>query len=164
MGDANQPTESNDPNNENRYLEPGFVAVQFNHLVRGLTTLGISVAGSRELRIVGRKSGQVRKNVVNPLTLDGERYLISPRGHTSWVRNLRVAKEGELKVGRKVEPFTATELADADKIPVLRGYIKKWGWEVGSFFPGVDKNSSDAELAAIAPGFPVFKLQIEARS
>ncbi len=51
------------------------------------------------------------------------------------------------------------ELADADKLPVLRAYLRKWAWEVGQFFEGVDKDSSDEELAAIAPGFPVFELQ-----
>ena len=112
----------------------------------------------RELRIVGRKSGQVRINVVNPLTLDGERYLVAPRGITAWVRNLRAAEGGELRVGRRVERFTAEEMADADKVPVLRAYLDKWGWEVGRFFPGITKDSSDGELAGIAADFPVFRL------
>ena len=67
--------------------------------------LGLSLYGSRELRVVGRKSGQVRTTVVNLLVLDGERYLVAPRGTTEWVRNLRAAGGGELKVGRRVEAF-----------------------------------------------------------
>ena len=69
---------------------------------------------------------------------------------------------GELRIGRRVEPFTAEELRDADKLPVLRAYLHKWAWEVGQFFEGVDKDSSDEELAAIAPDFPVFEVH-EAR-
>ncbi|HAN23953.1 MAG TPA: nitroreductase, partial [Microbacterium ginsengisoli] len=60
--------------------------------------------------------------------------------------------------GRRVEPFTASEVVDADKTPVLREYLRAWGWEVGRFFEGVDKNATDAQLAQIAPGFPVFRL------
>ena len=149
-------TESSATNGEDRYLAPGRMDVLFNGLVRRLTNIGISVAGSRELRIVGRKSGQVRTNVVNPLTLDGQRFLVAPRGVTAWVRNLRAAGGGELRVGRRVEPFTADEMADADKVPVLRAYLDKWGWEVGQFFEGIDKHATDEQLAEIAPGFPVF--------
>ena len=152
-------TESSATNGEDRYLAPGRMDVLFNGLVRRLTNIGISVAGSRELRIVGRKSGQIRTNVVNPLSLDDERFLVAPRGVTAWVRNLRAAKGGELRVGRRVEPFTAEEMVDADKVPVLRAYLDKWGWEVGRFFPGITKDSTDAELAGIASDFPVFWLQ-----
>ena len=145
---------------ETRYLEPGiFVKHGFNRLVRRLARMGISVAGSRELRIVGRKSGEVRSVVVNRLDLEGTKYLVSPRGHTEWVRNLRAAGgKGELRVGRRVEPFQATELADDAKIPVIRAYLDKWGWEVGQFFEDLKKDSSDEEIAAVAPGFPAFSL------
>lgn len=142
-----------------RYLAPTKGDQIFNRLAGWLTRHGVSISGSRELRIVGRKSGQVRTNVVNLLVLDGERYLVAPRGTTEWVRNLRAAGQGELKVGRKVEAFTFEELADADKPPILREYLAKWAWEVGRFFEGIDASSTDEELLAIAPGFPVFRLK-----
>jgi deazaflavin-dependent oxidoreductase (nitroreductase family) len=142
-----------------RYLEPDwFTKNVFNRAVRDLTRLGISIAGSRVLRVRGRKSGEWREIALNPLTLDGERFLISPRGTTQWVRNLRVAGGGELRVGRRVEVFTATELPDEVKLPVLREYLRKWGWEVGQFFEGIDKDSPDEQVQAMAPGFPVFRL------
>src|SRR3954447_24517639 len=51
-----------------RYLRPGrFTQRVFNPLVRWLTRRGLSVQGSRELRVVGRKSGAVRTTVVNLL-------------------------------------------------------------------------------------------------
>jgi deazaflavin-dependent oxidoreductase (nitroreductase family) len=143
-----------------RYVEPGhFTNRVFNPLVRWLTRRGISVAGSRELRVVGRTSGQVRTTAVNLLVLDGTRYLVSPRGHTQWVRNLRAASEGELRVGRKVEAFRGVELPDDEKVPVLREYLRRWGWEVGQFFEDLSKDATDAEVAAVAPDFPVFRLE-----
>lgn len=142
-----------------RNIKPTGLDPIMNRVANLLPKFGISVAGSRLLAVRGRKSGEWRTTMVNLLnTEDGARYLVAPRGHTQWVRNLRVAGSGELRLGRKVEPFTATELPDADKIPVLREYLNRWGWEVGRFFEGVTKHATDAELAAIAPGFPVFKI------
>ena len=144
---------------ETRYLEPGwFTRNVFNRAVRRLTRMGISVWGSRELRVQGRKSGRWRTTPVNLLTLDGERYLVSPRGITQWVRNLRSAGAGELRVGRRVEAFRGQELSDDVKGPILREYLRRWGFEVGAFFEGIDAKSSDEELAAIADGFPVFRV------
>ncbi|MEU6186378.1 nitroreductase family deazaflavin-dependent oxidoreductase [Nocardia sp. NPDC047038] len=143
-----------------RYVGPaGFDAV-FNRIANLLPKLGISVMGSRLLAVRGRKSGEWRTTMVNLMVReDGERFLVAPRGHTQWVRNLRVAGGGELRLGRKVEVFAATEVPDADKVPLLRLYLRKWGWEVGKFFEGVTKDATDEELAAIAPGFPVFQLK-----
>jgi hypothetical protein len=41
---------------------------------------------------------------------------------------------GELRLGKKVDAFTATEVADDDKVPLLRAYLKRWKAEVGVFF------------------------------
>jgi deazaflavin-dependent oxidoreductase (nitroreductase family) len=143
----------------NRYIEPGRMDRLFNRTVAALTRLGISVWGSRILYVRGRSSGEWRTTPVNMLTVDGVRYLVAPRGITQWVRNMRVAGGGELHVGRRVEPFTAAELPDDEKPAVLRAYLKRWGWEVGRFFEGVDANASDDQVRAIAPGFPVFRIQ-----
>ncbi len=142
-----------------RYLVPdSFTRRVFNPLVAGLTRLGLSLMGSRILEVRGRTSGELRSTPVNLLTIDGERYLVAPRGETQWVRNLRAAGTGTLRVGRRVETFDAVELADADKPPILRAYLKKWAWEVGRFFDGLKADSPDAEIAAAAPGFPAFRI------
>ena len=100
---------------EQRYLEPGwFTRNVFNRSVRRLTRMGLSVYGSRELRVRGRKSGEWRSNPVNLLALDEQRYLVSPRGLTQWVRNLRAAGTGELVVGRRHEAFRGDEMPDED--------------------------------------------------
>lgn len=143
---------------EPRYLQPGRMDRVFNATVAGLTKLGVSVWGSRILRVRGRSSGQWRSNPVNLLTHDGERYLVAPRGQTQWVRNLRVAGGGELRVGRRIEPFTATELTDAEKPPVLRAYLKRWKFEVGMFFEGVGPDAPDEKLREVAAGYPVFRV------
>jgi deazaflavin-dependent oxidoreductase (nitroreductase family) len=125
--------------------------------VATLTRLGVSVAGSRILEVRGRKTGEPHRTPVNPLTLDGVRYLVAPRGHTHWVRNLRARGEGRLLVGRRADPFTAVELADDEKPPILRAYIERWKWESGSLFGGMGPDATDDELRSIAPDHPIFR-------
>lgn len=144
-----------------RYVKPGwFTTNVFNRVVQALTTMGISVWGSRTLCVRGRTSGEWRTNPVNLLTYEGEHYLVAPRGVTQWVRNLRAAGNGQLRVGRRSESFEATELDDAEKIEVLRAYLKRWKMEVGVFFDGVSATSSIEELHRIAPDHPVFRLAL----
>jgi deazaflavin-dependent oxidoreductase (nitroreductase family) len=143
-----------------RYLQPDwFTARVFNPTVKRLTRWGISIKGSRVLEVPGRTSGEMRTTVVNLLTVDGQRYLVAPRGETQWVRNLRAANgNGTLRLGKRREPFHALELADDDKAPILRAYLKEWAWEVGKFFDELTKDSSDADIDAVAPGFPAFRI------
>jgi deazaflavin-dependent oxidoreductase (nitroreductase family) len=142
-----------------RYLAPGwFTRNVFNRTVAGLTRLGVSVYGSRVLVVRGRTSGLPRSVPVNLLSYEGDRYLVAPRGTTQWVRNLRASGEGELRLGRRTEHFTATEIADENKLEVLRHYLKRWAWEVGAFFDGVGGKASDDDLRRIAPDHPIFRI------
>ncbi|MFJ3903077.1 nitroreductase family deazaflavin-dependent oxidoreductase [Streptomyces sp. NPDC090025] len=139
--------------------KPGWFTVQvMNRTVAWLTRRGISVWGSRVLAVRGRKSGEWRTTPVNLLTFDGAQYLVAPRGHVQWTHNMRAAGGGELHLGRHAQPFTAVEIADDDKPALLRAYLKRWKAEVGVFFDGVGPDSTDAELRAIAPRHPVFRI------
>ena len=143
------------------YRAPGwFTRNIFNRAVAGLTRAGLSVWGSRVLEVPGRASGEPRRVPVNLLTFEARQYLVSPRGNGQWVRNVR-ANGGrlDLLLGRRRTSQTATELADVDKVPVLRAYLLRWKAEVGVFFDGVDASSSDEDLLAIAPKHPVFVLE-----
>ena len=141
------------------YQRPGwFTTNVFNRLVALLTRMGISVWGSRVLEVPGRKTGEPRRTPVNLLEVGGDRYLVAPRGNTQWVRNLRASGGGRLWLGSRAEPFTATEVPDDQRPPLLRAYLKRWKAEVGVFFAGVGPDSSDEELRRIAPEHPVFRL------
>ncbi|HKH88027.1 MAG TPA: nitroreductase/quinone reductase family protein [Acidimicrobiales bacterium] len=142
------------------YRQPGWFTVHvFNAFVAWLTRHGLSVWGSRVLEVRGRQSGEPRRVPVNLLSLDGKEYLVSPRGNGQWVRNVRAAGgELHLLLGRRREQRTAVELPDDEKIPVLRAYLKRWKFEVGVFFEGVDADSSESALQEIAQRHPVFVL------
>ncbi|MGA4862760.1 nitroreductase family deazaflavin-dependent oxidoreductase [Streptomyces lavendulocolor] len=140
-------------------IRPGWFTIHVvNRAVAWLTRRGISVMGSRVLAVRGRKSGEWRRTPVNVLTVEGRHYLVAPRGHVQWTHNMRAAGGGELHLGGHVQTFTAVELADDDKPEVLRAYLRRWKSEVGVFFPGVGPDSPDAELRAIAPKHPVFRI------
>jgi deazaflavin-dependent oxidoreductase (nitroreductase family) len=146
-----------------RYVMPvtpvgRWAARAFNSLVAALTRRGISIWGSRVLYVRGRTSGQLRATPVNVLTHDGHRYLVAPRGQTQWVRNLRAAGGGELRVGSRAERFTATEVPDERKPEILRAYLRRWKLEVGVFFDGVGADAADSTLLEMAPGYPVFMI------
>ena len=143
-----------------RYIKPDwFTRSVFNPTVALLTKAGVSVWGSRVLRVRGRKSGEWRSQPVNLLSFEGKRYLVAPRGHTQWVRNIRVSGTGELLLGSRAEPIQVHEVLDEAKVPILRAYLKKWSWEVGAFFDGVGADASEQDLQRIAPNHPIFHIE-----
>ena len=143
-----------------RYLRPDwFTQHVFNRVVHWLTRLGVSVYGSRILAVRGRKSGQWRTTPVNLLQFRGRRYLVAPRGVTEWVRNIRASGAGELRLGARREPIHVQELADAEKPELLRHYLKRWKWESGQFFEGLDADAPESEIKRIAPNHPVFEIR-----
>ncbi len=142
-----------------QFQRPGwFTRSVTNGIVTGLTRTGVSVAGVRVLEVPGRNSGQPRRTPVNLLTVDGERYLVAPRGETQWVRNLRAGGRGRLLLGKRGESFTATEVPDGERTPFLRAYLKRWRFAVGRFFDGVGPDSPEEEFRRIARDHPVFRI------
>lgn len=142
------------------YRKPDwFTRNVFNRGVELLTRAGVSVWGSRILRVRGRKSGELHSHPVNLLTFEGVRYLVAPRGLTQWVRNIRVSGGGELVLGNKVEHFKAVEIPDEAKMPILRAYLRRWKAEVGIFFQGVSADSPEEDVRRIAPDHPVFRIE-----
>jgi len=143
-----------------RYIAPGgFTRRVFNPLVAWLTRRGLSLKGSAVLEVRGRTSGEIRTTPVNPLTLDGARYLVAPRGETEWVKNIRVAGAATLVAGKRRDAIEVDELDDADKPPIIRAYLEEWAWEVKQFFDGITAQSDDEAIAAVATGFPVFRIR-----
>ena len=142
-----------------RYIAPrNRIDVWFGRAVAWLTRHGISLLGSRVLTVRGRTSGKLQQVPVNLLDRDGRRYLVAIRGNTQWVRNVRAAGGARLQVGRRVEEVSLRELPVDERVPVLRLYLARWGWEVGQFIDGLSKRSTDPELLAAAPGIPAFEV------
>jgi hypothetical protein len=141
-----------------RYDEPNLAAKAANGLFRWLAEAGIGVAGTRAMRVRGRKTGKRRGVVINVLTVDGRDYLVSPRGNTQWARNARAAGEIELGPRWRSRDVRVVELADEEKPELLQRYLNRWFWEVKGHVGGLTPESTDVELRAAAPAIPVFEL------
>jgi hypothetical protein len=144
-----------------RYEEPNRAARAGNAVIRWLAELGVSIAGTRALRVRGRKTGELRAVVINLLTIDGVDYLVSPRGNTQWARNVRAA--GVVEIGPRWPAFKTrraaiTEVSDAAKPELLRRYLARWYWQVKDYIVGLTPESTDEQLLAAAPSIPVFEL------
>jgi F420H(2)-dependent quinone reductase len=141
-----------------RYDEPDLVAKAANTLIRWLAEVGISIAGTRALRVRGRTTGRLRGVVINVLTVDDLDYLVSPRGTTQWVRNVRAAGEIDMGPRWRSRKVRASEVHDAAKPELLRRYLDRWFWEVKGHIAGLTPDSSDEQLSAAATSIPVFAL------
>jgi len=141
-----------------RYEEPNRAAQAANTVFRWLAELGISIAGTRALRVRGRKSGKQRGVVINLLTVDGVDYVVSPRGNTQWARNVRAAGVVEIGPRWRRQRTGINELTDAAKPELLKRYLARWYWQVKDYVVGLTPESTDEQLRAAAPMIPVFAL------
>jgi deazaflavin-dependent oxidoreductase (nitroreductase family) len=141
-----------------RYDEPNRTARAANALIGLLAESGISIAGTRALRVRGRKTGKSRGVVVNVLRVDGVDYVVSPRGNTQWVRNVRAAGVVDVGPRWRRRRLRTTEVADAAKADLLKRYLDRWYWEVKGHVAGLTPDSADDEIHAAAPSIPVFAL------
>ena len=141
-----------------RYDTPNLAARTANEAIRWLAEVGISIAGTRALRVRGRKTGKRRGVVINMLTVDGRDYVVSPRGNTQWARNARIAGSVEMGPRWRSRQVRISEVADAAKPPLLKRYLDRWYWEVKGHVGGLTPQSTDDEMRAAAPSIPVFEL------
>jgi deazaflavin-dependent oxidoreductase (nitroreductase family) len=141
-----------------RYEEPNRLARAGNAVIRWLAESGISIAGTRALRVRGRKTGKPRTVVINLLSIDGVDYLVSPRGNTQWARNVRAAGDVEMGPRWRRQRVVATEVDDAAKPEVLKRYLERWYWQVKGYVAGLTPESTNEQFVAAAPSIPVFVL------
>lgn len=141
-----------------RYDQPNRTARVANEVFRWLAEVGISIAGTRALRVRGRKTGKRRGVVINLLTVDGRDYVVSPRGNTQWARNARAAGRVELGPRWRSRDVRVIEVADDAKPELLKLYLRRWYWEVKGHVGGLTPDSTDAEVRSVAPSVPVFEI------
>ena len=142
------------------YQRPNWITRGFlNPIVEFLAgRLGLNLQGAWVLTVPGRRTGAARHVPVNVLELDNRRYLVAPRGETEWVRNLRAASKGTLRKGKTVVHFGAEEVAEDERPPVIRAYLRRWGNQAGAFFAVPGPDAPDEEFRRIAGNHPVFRL------
>jgi deazaflavin-dependent oxidoreductase (nitroreductase family) len=127
------------------YLKPPWFTVKvFNKVA-----MATGVSGSETLTVTARTSGQEQKIPVITVDVDGVRYLVSTRGESQWVKNVRANPVVSLDTKAGSGQFTAVELPVADRPPVLKAYQVKAGKAVVGYFAKLPEPADH----------PVFRLE-----
>jgi hypothetical protein len=146
------------PENDPSYLRPGAADRIFGRILAALVRIGLVRGHFYVLEVRGRRSGETISLPVDPLNLDGRKYLVCARGNSNWVRNARAAGEVVLVRGLRRRRYVASELPLDQRPPVLKAYLDRFAGEVQRFFP-VSKGSAVEAFNDLAPHYPVFALQ-----
>jgi F420H(2)-dependent quinone reductase len=130
------------------YIRPGFAISRVaNPIVSRLRSFPALI-------VRGRRSGRPLTVPMGvPLDLGGHRYLVSGRGETHWVRNLRATGQAEFRLHRKTSTFRPTEVFGAEHDVVLDAYRRKLGHHVDPYFEEIPDKS----------GHPVFRMDQDVR-
>ncbi len=141
------------------FRQPTTVERIFNRTFGFLIGLGIGPSHVYVLEVRGRKSGKLFSTPVDLLELNGNRYLVAPRGRTQWVRNAEAAGEITLKKRSKRQKYGLRPLSDVEKLPVLKAYLDNFKREVQRYFP-IPAGSPPEAFAEVASSYPAFELLI----
>jgi hypothetical protein len=146
------------PANTPSYLQPGALERILGLTLVFLVRIGLVRGHFYVLEVRGRKSGRTISLPVDPLDLEGQRYLVCARGNSNWVRNARTAGEVALVRAMRRRRYAAREVPPDLRPPILKAYLDRLAGEVQRFFP-IPKGSPVESFDDLAPRYPVFALQ-----
>jgi hypothetical protein len=140
------------------FLKANPVERAFGRVLVFLVWIGLIRGHFYVLEVRGRKSGRIISLTVDPVEIEGRRYLVCARGNSNWVRNARVAGEVALARAMHRRRYSVHELPPDMRPPVLKAYLDRFAGEVQRFFP-VPKGSAVESFFDLAPRYPVFELR-----
>ena len=143
---------------ESSFQKPSAIERLFNRVFGFLVGLGLGLSHNYLLQVRGRKTGRLYSTPVNLLSVDGERYLVAPRGEAHWVRNARASGEVWLKKGFRREHFLVKELSAPERPVLLKEYLERYRKTVQQFFT-VPVGSEKEAFQGISERHPVFRLE-----
>ena len=132
------------------YLKPPLFAKRvFNPLA-----MRFGISGTETLVVPRRRSREPQRVPVIPVDYQGARYIVSTRGESDWVRNLREAGGGELHSKGSTKAFTASEVPVEQRAAIIDAYRTKAGKTVDTYF----KKLPEAE------DHPIFRVEDSQRT
>jgi len=133
-----------------------FVLRLANAVMGTAVRLGIAPKQTHLLTVPGRRSGKPMTTPVNPVGLDGRRYLVAPYGERAWVKNARAAGRVTLQRDSKRETMAIEPATPEEAGPVLKQYLAQNSVTRPYFDATADAPVSS--FVAEAAQHPVFRL------
>jgi hypothetical protein len=130
------------------YLKPPAVTSKvFNRLA-----MRMHIAGSATLAVARRTSGTTQQVPVIPVDHRGARYVVSTRGESQWVKNVRRAGSIELRERGGTRRFNTVEIPVAERAPVLDAYRAKAGRMVDTYWKRLPDPADHPTFRLDTPG------------
>ncbi len=112
------------------YLKPAwFTSKVFNPIARRT-----GVSGTETLTVTKRKTKQPQNIPVVTVEVGGTRYLVSTRGESEWVKNVRADPNVALARRSAAVNYIACETPVPERPPILAAYQDKAGKAVAGYF------------------------------
>jgi hypothetical protein len=92
--------------------------------MKALQRMGIAFFSFHLISVPGRRSGLMRPTSVSPLSVDGQRYILS-FGQTEWVKNARESGWGILARGRRQSRVALVEVRPPEGAAIVREFPLK---------------------------------------
>jgi len=150
-----------------RYRRPPAFYRRLQRIAPVFRALGMTPDYVVRLEVPGRRTGLIRSSLMVQVTTDGQRFLVALAGESEWVRNVRAAAgRVVLQNGKQRYGALLTELPVAERAQVIRAYIHRPSprgramvrtGEARHYF-GIDPDAPLAQIDAIAPNYPVFRI------
>jgi deazaflavin-dependent oxidoreductase (nitroreductase family) len=112
------------------YLKPPwFTAKIFNPIA-----MATGIADTETLTVIKRGSKEPQKIPVLTVDIDGTKYLVSTRGESQWVKNIRANPDITISNKRGTTGYVAREISEQDRQRILTAYREKAGRTVEGYF------------------------------
>jgi deazaflavin-dependent oxidoreductase (nitroreductase family) len=105
------------------YLKPPLLVGKIYNKI----ALAVGANGSEKLTVTGRKTGAPQSIPVVPVDFEGSRYLVSTRGESQWVRNVRANPTVTLASKHGATTFSAVEVPPVATASIIQAYRQKAG-------------------------------------
>jgi hypothetical protein len=108
------------------YLKPPW----FTRAVFNKIAMATGMSNTETLTVIRRGSKQRQEIPVIPVDVGGTRYVVSTRGESDWVKNLRADPNATIGSTN----YVAREIPEQDRQPILTAYREKAGRAVEGYF------------------------------
>ena len=108
------------------YLKPPW----FTRAIFNKIAMATGMSNTETLTVTTRKRRQPQQIPVIPVEVGGAKYVVSTRGESQWVKNLRA--DPNAKIGSSA--YVAREIPEQDRQAVLTAYREKAGRAVDGYF------------------------------